>query len=303
MFGIVNVSDKGDNDMKIKRTAALAVALIMTATLASCKNDKPQNVSPDSYTEITTHEFVEDAVNGDILQSTVISDSATEAAVSVDTTDASGLSTTAVPVKNPSEMTKAEIIEAYKNAAVKSASGVTSQHSVEITNIIINGEELGSGFDFIKKIINKFISNNTEDSKGITGGYTKLTENDAASAKAYSAGNNTALEMVMKNQTDGAKTDIHSGSVGHAIDVVGDISVVTNELTELGLPIEIPSESVTIHYTNPTVKVLIDGNGKIVKGTWSYTVEIRLNNYKVFSTNVESSSIIMNNVITVNGGF
>ncbi|MBR3819116.1 MAG: hypothetical protein IKJ41_08210 [Clostridia bacterium] len=289
--------------MNIKRTVSLLVTLLMAVSLVSCKNDNPQNITPDASAEKTTQQIAEEIINNDILQSTVNSDTSTATVTSADTTDASDLSTTAVSVKNPSEMSEAEIIEAYKNAAVKSATGVMSQHSVEITKIIINGEELGSGFDFIKKIINKFISNNTEDSKGITGGYTKLTENDAASAKAYSAGNNTAIEMVMKNQTDGAKTDIHSGSVGHAIDVVGDISVVTNELTELGLPIEIPSESVTIHYTNPTVKVLIDGNGKIVKGTWSYTVEIRLNNYKVFGTNVESSSIIMNNVITVNGGF
>ncbi|MBR3780313.1 MAG: hypothetical protein IKK63_03825 [Clostridia bacterium] len=289
--------------MNIKRTVSLLVTLLMAVSLVSCKNDNPQNITPDASAEKTTQQIAEEIINNDILQSTVNSDTSTATVTSADTTDASDLSTTAVSVKNPSEMSEAEIIEAYKNAAVKSAMGVMSQHSVEITKIIINGEELGSGFDFVKKIISKFISNNTEDSKGITGGYTKLTENDAASAKAYSAGNNTAIEMVMKNQTDGAKSDIHSGSVGHAIDVVGDISVVTNELTELGLPIEISSESTSIHYTNPVVKVLIDGNGKIVKGTWSYTVEIRLNNYKVFGTNVESSSIIMNNVITVNGGF
>lgn len=284
--------------MKIKKSVALLSAFIMMLSFTACKDNSSQDIIPDVTDEKTTQEIIEEITNNGILLTTSVSSEENTTSV-----DASELSTSAVSVKNLSEMSKAEIIEAYKNAAVKSASGVTSQHSVEITKIIINGEELGSGFDFVKKIVNKFISNNTDDTNGITGGYTKLTEDDAASAKAYSVGNNTAIEMVMKNQTDSAKSDIHSGSVGHAIDVVGDISVVTNELTELGLPIEIPSESTTILYTNPVVKVLIDGNGKIIRGTWSYTVEIRLKDYKVFGTNVESSSIIMNNVITVNGGF
>ncbi len=284
--------------MKIKKSVALLSAFIMMLSFTACKDNSSQDIIPDATDEKTTQEIIEEITNNGILLTTSVSSE--ENTTSVDTSE---LSTSAVSVKNISEMSKAEIIEVYKNAAIKSASGVTSQHSVEITKIIINGEELGSGFDFVKKIVNKFISNNTDDTNGITGGYTKLTEDDAASAKVYSVGNNTAIEMVMKNQTDSAKSDIHSGSVGHAIDVVGDISVVTNELTELGLPIEIPSESTTILYTNPVVKVLIDGNGKIIRGTWSYTVEIRLKDYKVFGTNVESSSIIMNNVITVNGGF
>ncbi len=289
--------------MKAKRTVAFLSALIMTVSFAGCKNDRTQDPNSDITAEKSTQEIIEDVINEEVLRTTAVSASEKTTESVSDIIDNTKLSTAAVSVKNPSGMSEAEIIEAYKNAALKSESAVTSQHFVEITNIIINGEELGSGFDFIKKIINTFISNNTEDSKGITGGYKNLTENDALSVKAYAVGNNTAIEMVMKNQTDGAKTDVHSGSVGHAIDVVGDISVVTNELTELGLPIEIPSESTSIHYTNPVVKVLVDGNGKIIKGTWSYTVEIRLRNYKVFGTNVESSSIIMNNLITVNGGF
>ncbi|MBQ4603951.1 MAG: hypothetical protein IJB16_05035 [Clostridia bacterium] len=289
--------------MKAKRTVAFLTALIMTVSFAGCKNDRTQDPNSDITAEKTTQEIIEDVINEEVLRTTAVSASEKTTESVSDIIDNTKLSTAAVSVKNPSGMSEAEIIEAYKNAALKSESAVTSQHYVEITNIIINGEELGSGFDFIKKIINTFISNNTEDSKGITGGYKNLTENDTLSVKAYAVGNNTAIEMVMKNQTDGAKTDVHSGSVGHAIDVVGDISVVTNELTELGLPIEIPSESTSIHYTNPVAKVLVDGNGKIIKGTWSYTVEIRLRNYKVFGTNVESSSIIMNNLITVNGGF
>ncbi len=285
--------------MYFKKFTAFILSGLMILGFTACKNDEPVNETTQKIHEEITEEYLSDYIDD---ESTVpsIEDDITEVLADV---TSNITETSAVSVKDISAFTDEEIIETYKNAAIKSHSSVTSQHAVEITNIIINGEELGSGFDFIKKIINTFISNNTEDTKGITGGYKNLAESDVASAKIYKVGNNTSIEMTMKNQTDGAKTDIHSGSVGHAIDVVGDISVVTDELSELGLPIEIPSESTSIHYTNPVVKVVVDENGKIIKGTWSYTVEIRLKNYKVFGADVQSSSIIMDNVITVNGGF
>ena len=52
-----------------------------------------------------------------------------------------------------------------------------------------------------------------------------------------------------------------------------------------------------------TVKVVVDSDGKIINGTWKYTVEIRMDNYKAFGTAVATTSVIMDNVITVNDGF
>ena len=156
---------------------------------------------------------------------------------------------------------------------------------------------------FVKSIISVFLNNNSKETNGITGGYANLNEADVREAKIYKVGSNTAIEMVMHEQTDGANSNSLGGSVGHAISTVGDISVVTAQLNDLGLPLEISEKDTTIHYTKPTVKVLIDPNGKIIKGTWSYTVEIRLNNYKVGGTTVDNTSVIMDNLITVNGGF
>lgn len=285
--------------MFLKKITAFLLSAFMLISLSACGD----NAVVDDVAEVTSGEIIEeeaDEITAAVIQ-TVPSDLSEEVSVTTELSTVVQISETSL--KNLSEWTKAEIVEAYKNAAIKSASGVESKHAVAITQISINGEELGKPFDFIKKIISTFISNNSEDSQGITGGYKNLTESDVQSAKIYSSGKNTAIEMVMYEQTDGAKGDIHSGSVGHAIDVVGDIGVVTDELTELGLPIEISKENTTIHYTNPFLRVLLDGNGKIIKGTWSYTVEIRLKNYKAFGADVESSSIVMDNVITVNGGF
>lgn len=286
--------------MKLRKLTAVILSISILLIFAACKNNNSTNdISEVSYEDITA-EFTSDV----LTENTLSYDSDGEITTSVSENLTVTLSeTNIVSVKDISELSEAEIVDTYKKAAAKSHSSVTSQHDVRITKINVNGEELGSWFDLVKNIISSFISNNTEDSKGITGGYKNLTESDVASAKIYKSGDNTAIEMIMKNQTDGAKTDAQSGSVGHAIDVVGDIRTVTSELTELGLPIEISSDSTLIYYTDPVVKVIIDEDGKIIKGTWSYTVDIRLSNYKAFGFDVQSSSIVMDNVITVNGGF
>ena len=282
--------------MKLKKLTAIILSCFMIIGISACKNDEKTDGTTDFTNADITEEITSD-VGGEEVSVPDVKTETTEAL------SESVSETTAVISENIAQWTKAQIVEAYKNAAAKTHSSVTSQHTVEITKIAVNGEELGGAFDFVKGIISTFISDNSEDTKGITGGYKNLTESDVASAKAYKVEKNTVIEMVMKNQTDGAKTNAHSGSVGHAIDVVGDINTLTSELTELGLPIEISAESTTIHYTNPVIKAVIDENGKIIKGTWSYTIDIRLRDYKVFGADVQSSDIVMNNVITVNGGF
>ena len=286
--------------MKFTKYLAVVISILIAVSFSACKNESEDVVFSD---EIITTEVAEDAViDADITLPEEIPavSSNSEIPADVEITEAV---TVAVSKKDLSALTKAEIVELYKNAAIKSYSFVTSQHSAQVTKISINGEELGGAFDFVKKIISSFISKNSEDTQGVTGGYKNLSEADVKSIKIYPSGKNTAIEIVLNEQVDGAKGDIQGGSVGHAIDVVGDISAVTSELTELGLPIEIPEESTSIHYTNPSVKVVVDENGKILRGTWRYTVEIRLKNYKAFGADVESSSIVMDNVITVGGGF
>ena len=101
----------------------------------------------------------------------------------------------------------------------------------------------------------------------------------------------------MADQVSGPKEDALSGSVGHAITAVGDISIVINDLSDRGLPLELSEEETSIHYTNATVKVAINSSGEIVSGTWRYTVDIRMNNFKAFGKNLEKASVLMDNII------
>ena len=286
--------------MNFRKYLAVIISVLIVLSFTACGNEADNVVPTD---ETTAAEITEESVvDADVTSPEEIPDVSSQPEIPADV-EISESTTVAVSEKDLSAFTKAEMVELYKNAAIRSHSSVTSQHSAQVTKISINGSELSGAFDFVKKIISSFISKNSDDTQGITGGYKNLSEADVKSIRAYPSGKNTAIEIVLNNQVDGAKGDVQGGSVGHAIDVVGDISAVTGELTELGLPIEIPEESTSIHYTNASVKVMVDENGKIIRGTWKYTVEIRLKDYKAFGADVESSSIVMDNVITVGGGF
>ena len=194
---------------------------------------------------------------------------------------------------------KKRIVEEYKKAAKKSNSTVKSTQSIVIKKISVNDGEHENVMSFITSIIAKFLESNSTEKDGITGGYENLVPQDVNSAKAYKSGNDTVIEMLMVEQTSGAKEDALSGSVGHAITTVGDIDEVVKDLADRGLPLELSEEDTKIYYTNPVVKVTINDNNQIVSGTWSYTVEISMNNFKAFGQNVAKASIIMENTITV----
>lgn len=281
--------------MIYKRISLLIFTVLIIMSLTACRNDSKTDIPQEALTSNISEELTDAVLNN--LQitesaSTVINTELTK------TTAATPLSTEA-----STAVTNAEIVDLYKKAAQKSNPTVKSEQKITLSDISINNGQFGSGMKFVKSIISVFLNNNSKETNGITGGYANLNEADVREAKIYKVGSNTAIEMVMHEQTDGANSNSLGGSVGHAISTVGDISVVTAQLNDLGLPIEISEKDTTIHYTKPTVKVLIDPNGKIIKGTWSYTVEIRLNNYKVGGTTVDNTSVIMDNLITVNGGF
>ena len=204
---------------------------------------------------------------------------------------------------DPADWSKEQIVEIYKAAAEKSNATAVSDQKITLTSISVNNGQYEGLFDFITPIMSKLLANNSKQKDGITGGFRNLTVSDLLTAKALTADDGTVVEMKLRNQTSGADDDALSGSVGHAITAVGDIGVVTNQLKDLGLPLEFSDEDTKIHYTDAYVKVLINDDGRIVNGTWFYTVEIRLDNYKAFGKAVETTSVIMDNTVTVNGGF
>ena len=165
----------------------------------------------------------------------------------------------------------------------------------------INGGENEKMMSFIKSIITKFLESNSTEINGVTGSYENLVADDVSSAKASKVSNGVAIEMLMNEQTSGAKEDVNTGSVAHAISTIGDISEIVKDLNDRGLSIELSEneEDTKIYYTNPVVNVVINDDGEIIKSPWSCTVEICMNNFKAFGKDVDKASIVMENMITV----
>ena len=289
--------------MCFKKYIALVLTVVTVFSLSACGKEKfsdnPQENTTDNTIDIS-QELTDSIADNTTTSSVDGTDTSVTEPSSVDTSENLSVPANAPTQNNndPSKWSTEQIVEAYKTAAKKTHSSVKSQHRIEMKEVLVNGKEIG----FVVPIMSAFLKSNETDKDGITGGYNNLTAADVAGAKAYKNGSATVIEMTMKKQTSGASEDATSGSVGHAVTGVGDIGAVAKQLEDK-LPLEINYNETKIYYTNPTVKVLIDPNGKIVNGTWQYTVDIRLNNYKAFGQPVDSTSIVMVNTLTLNGGF
>lgn len=293
--------------MNSKRVFAGLLSLIVVFTLTACKASEETSVTLESTTIFngTVNEVVTDNI---LNTETPIVDTTVENNVQ----DSSQITTTQTTTVNaevvttetdddPANWSKERIVEEYKNAAKNSSESAKSSQKIVMKEININDGENAKMMSFIKSIIAKFLESKSTTKDGITGEYENLVVEDVNSAKAYKSGDGTVIEMLMVEQVSGANEDANSGSVGHAITTIGDISTVVKDLNDRGLSIELSEneEDTKIYYTNPVVNVVINDNGEIVKGTWSYTVEICMNNFKAFAKDVEKASIVMENTITV----
>ncbi|MBR3781289.1 MAG: hypothetical protein IKK63_08840 [Clostridia bacterium] len=293
----------------MKKIIAIITAFLMLFAFASCGENKDKE---ENKTEIVTDiagEAVTDEAGETVTK--LVEESETEKTTVAESTTVP--ETTLPPVSlssdNPAEWTTEEIVEFYKTAAINSK----SQKSVEKKNLSEMVVKDGDGWlktlvEWVTPILVFALEKSESEFDGITGGYENLVPEDVQSAKAYKSGNYIVVEMKMKEQTDGPHGDRYSGSVGHAISVLGDISAVSEALGDK-LVIDFDNAKLTLRYVNPTVKVKINDKGIIEKGTWSYTIDVQVANLYVaavrlpFSATVESAYGSVDYTVEVGGGF
>ena len=205
--------------------------------------------------------------------------------------------------EDPKEWTKEEVVAFYK-AAAKKSTGVKSVQKMEMNNgmnVKINNSALEFVIGLAEPVIKMALKNNSIEFDGITGGYNSLVPSDAQSAKAYKEGDYTVVEMVMVEQTDDAYGDTFKGTVGHAISVVGNIAVVADNFPNW--TINFKDAFVELKYVDPVVKVKINKDGVIEKGTWSYYVHVHVKGLQIETIVVEDATTVIDYVITTGGGF
>ncbi len=204
---------------------------------------------------------------------------------------------------NPAEWTKAEVVNFYKKAAQnsKSAKSVQKMTMDNGMTVKLSNKALEFLIGLAEPVIQAALKANSTEFDGITGGYDNLVPSDAQSARAYKEGKYTVVEMLMVEQVDDAYGDTFSGTVGHAISVVGNIAVVADQFPQFTINFKDAYGALT--YKNPRVRVKINEKGVIEKGTWSYVVDVDIKNLQIESVVVEHGATEINYVITTGGGF
>lgn len=204
---------------------------------------------------------------------------------------------------NPAEWSKEDIVAVYKNSAAKSHKVVESSQVYAMPKLIVNDGDGALGFflKMITPVIASVLEKNAMSYEGITGGYTKMVPTDVQSAKAYKDGDYIVIEMVMVEQTDGIYGDYQGGSVGHAVNVLGNVATAVEQFPAFNIKFE--EADIKIHYTKPTVKVKINKDGVIEKGTWSYDAQIYIRNLQIDSIMINKADAEIIYTITTGGGF
>ncbi len=204
---------------------------------------------------------------------------------------------------NPAEWSKEDIVAVYKNTAAKSHKVVQSSQVYAMPKLDVNDGDGALGF-FLKiatPVIASVLEKNAMTYEGITGGYTKMVPSDVQSAKAYKDGDYIVIEMTMVEQVDGIYGDYQGGSVGHAINVLGNVATAVEQFPAFDIKFE--DADIKIHYTNPTVKVRINKDGIIEKGTWSYNAQIYIRDLAIDSLMIKKADAEIIYTITTGGGF
>lgn len=292
----------------MKKFTAILMVFAMLFSFAACKdNSKDEG-------EGMTNPYVT-GVNGEAVTNeqgesvTIVSGESTTQ-VSSDAEDTTAATEMTVPSEDPSTWTKEQIVEFYKNAAISSKTKVKSIEYKNLEEMVVNDGDgaLGTFVELATPFLVKALEDSQAEFDGITGGYENLVPEDVQSAKAYKSGEGIVVEMTMKEQTDGIHGDRYSGTVGHAISVVGDISSVEEALAKW-FEIDFENGKVSLRYTKPTLKVKINKDGVVEKGTWSYTIKINVSNLKIAAVRlpievmVDKAHGTVDYVITVGGGF
>ncbi len=297
----------------MKRIIAIILALSMLFAFVACDRN-----NDDNPTEPSTEDS---AVNsGDVEQESSTDEDVSDEELSTednsndenptdkndknDKNDKETETTTNKPrPADPAEWSKAEIVEFYKQSAVKTHPTVKSSQTMKLNKLVVNDGDGALNFfiNIMKPVIDTVIKNNATTYNGLTGGFTKLQPSDVQSAKAYKQGNYTIVEMTMVEQTDGIYGDAQEGTVGHAINVLGNVATAVEQFPDFDIKYE--EADIKIHYTNPTVKVKINEKGIVEKGTWSYNAVIAIKSLDISGIMVNKADAELAYVIVVGGGF
>ena len=287
----------------MKKILALILALAMVFAFAACKgkdNDTDTTTEPAGAVDGTTDAAPVDGSEDSSDATDVSGDASTEAQTTPDgsVVEPSNAGTqqgssqqgsntqqggSTAPAKGLNSTDPATVAAFYckarkaTNPAPKGHQTLTLGNEGEIEGDGFVGTIVSAGSGIIDKALKK---NSTETDWIPAGSHADIKASDVKSASAKVNGNYTVVTMTFKEQTDGSDGDSKNG--GPVARGVGTLGSIDGALKDLGAEIKSGRENVKLTYVNAKLNCKIDNNtGKIVSGTWSYTVQIRISDAKI----------------------
>lgn len=289
----------------MKKIISIMLVFVLVFAFAACKKKADVNVTQETRGDINMQEVVVTEMLTD-AGGEVVTEQGGEAVIVTEIhteliTEPESLAA------DPEQWSKEEIIAFYKSCAIKTHPDVTSEQTMTMEKMVVNNGKglLGGIMKLAEDAIAKALAKNSTTFDGVTGGFNNLVVSDAETIKAYKSGEYTVIEMTMKEQTDGTYGSMYDGTVGHAISVLGNVSTAAAEFPEFDIDFE--NAKISIRYSEPTVKVKINSDGIIEKGTWSYTANVDIENLKIGnnlgSITVKTADAAIFYEIKIGGGF
>lgn len=282
----------------MKKILAIILAAVLVLSFAACKKNDTNNdttagdaqtsgqaadvsASDDTASSEEASSEVETEVVTDKEGHTVIE---TKASQSSDTKNTTKGSTT--PSKGLNTNDAAACIKAYQAAVNATKQFKSGRQNMTLKGSITADGSLGALLKIAQKPVANALNKNSKDRTDFPGKPSGMQASHMKSASAVTSGNYTTITFNVKDQTQGAKADNHSGSVGCAVGTLGDVD---NAIRELGLSVDYKDGKIELTYTNCKVVVKIDNTtGKIVEGSWAYDVNVYANGIKVSIVSVNN---------------
>lgn len=278
---------------KLMRFAALLLAAAMLFSFSACRTNDDGSESSTDESSVT------DAAN--------VSESAietTEPNTAEPTTDSR-----TVTRSNASGGTKTETVNVYKGLNSTNTSRVLKYYKAAAANtksidatqyMSMKRVDYTPRNSFQKGMLTVFtgiasaaLAANSKAVTIIPGKYKQIKASDLISANAVAYGNYTIVTLNVRMQQDDQNTkDAHQGPVGRTVGTVGNLDRVFEAMPSV--KVDCSKGSITLKYDDCKVVVKIDnGSGSIVSGTWSYTVDVDIDN--IYASIAGSEELLITN--------
>lgn len=285
-------------DKKLLRFAAAVLAAILLFSFSACKKDDGDSDSSTEEPSVTVDSCTVTESTKPEGESTTGESTTVGPRPSAQTGSSGTTKPEAINVHSGLNSTNTSKVLRYYKAAAANTKSIDATQLMSIKRVDYtprNSFQKGM-LSLFTGIASAALAANSTPVNEVPGVPDEIKSSDLISANAVAYGNYTIVTLNVRIQQDDQNTkDAHRGPVGRTVGTVGNLDRVFDEMPSI--KVDTSKGSITLRYDDCKVVVKIDNvSGTIVSGTWSYTVDIDVDN--IYASIAGSDSML----ITDTGG-